>query len=182
MNRCGFEVVLTGSLPKSKVAGVRDAKGACPVPDRFTTGAGDVKFPCSVVVPVLNPRAVGVKLTLTEQLALTARDVPQLLVWAKSPLITTPVIASAESPELVNVMVWVELVVLSGAGAKVSDVGDAVARIACPVPLRETTGAVPGELLVKESTPVRAPRTVGVKVTLTVQFAPAAIDVPQLFV
>ena len=72
--------------------------------------------------------------------------------------------------------------VLSGAGAKLSDVGDALARIACPVPLSEITGGVPGELLVRESTPVRAPRTVGVKVTLTAQFAPAASDVPQLFV
>jgi len=175
-------LVLTGSLPKSKDAGVSDARKACPIPAKLTTGAGDVKFPCNATVPVREPRAVGVKVTLIEQLAPTAREVPQVLVWAKSPVIKTPVIVAVVSPELVNVTACAELVVLSGVPPKLSDAGDAVARTACPVPLRAADTVVPTKLPATDSVAVLLPRAVGANVTFTVQLAPAASDAPQLLV
>ena len=39
-----------------------------------------------VSVPVLAPVAVGLKVTLIAQFAPAATEVPQVLVWAKSPL------------------------------------------------------------------------------------------------
>jgi len=111
------------------------------VPDKFTTGAGEVKLPWSVTVPVREPRAVGVNVTFTAQLAPTASEVPQVLVWAKSPLTGTPVIVTGRSPELVNVIACAALVVFSRAAAKVNEAGEAVARIAWPVPDKFTTGA-----------------------------------------
>jgi len=41
-----------------------------------------VALSVTVIVPVRVPTAVGVKVTLMEQLAPAAREVPQLLVWA----------------------------------------------------------------------------------------------------
>ena len=41
-----------------------------------------------VSVPLREPMAVGVKVTLKVQLALAARLEPQVLVWEKSPLAT----------------------------------------------------------------------------------------------
>src|SRR5260221_6529155 len=51
-----------------------------------------------------------------------------------------------------------------------------------PVPDSETVAGLPGALLAMLSVPVREPVAVGVKVTLTVQDAPAARVVPQLLV
>ena len=50
------------------------------------------------------------------------------------------------------------------------------------VPDRLTTFGVLGALLAIVRLPLRAPRSVGVKVTLIVQFAPTATAAPQLFV
>ena len=54
-------------------------------------------------VPVRVPDAVGVKVTLTVQEALAAMLAPQLLLWAKSPLVLTPEIEAAAEPVLVTV-------------------------------------------------------------------------------
>src|ERR1700722_17630681 len=50
-----------------------------------------------------------------------------------------------------------------------------------PVPVRATVSGLPGALLLTESVPVADPAAVGANVTLTVQEAPAASEVPQLF-
>src|SRR6266852_8494681 len=94
----------------------------------------------------------------------------------------TPVIVIGASPAFVNVTVCAALVVFTGVAAKVNDAGDTVARTAWPVPLNATVGAVPGEPLVNDSTPLRTPLAEGVNATFTMQLAPAASDVPQLFV
>lgn len=51
-----------------------------------------------------------------------------------------------------------------------------------PVPLREIACGEPEALSVNVRVPVRAPLAVGVKVTETVHFAPAATLVPQVLV
>ncbi len=51
-----------------------------------------------------------------------------------------------------------------------------------PVPLRLTAAGAGLLLLDNDNDPARAPTAVGVKTTLIVQLAPAASDVPQLFV
>ena len=69
----------------------------------------------------------------------------------------------------------------------VSDVGESETvksgtPTATPVPVRLAVCVPLGALSVTVIVPVRAPATVGVNVTLMVQFAPAAKDAPQVFV
>src|SRR5258708_19057470 len=51
-----------------------------------------------------------------------------------------------------------------------------------PVPLREPVCGLPGALSATDSVPLRFPICVGLKVTLTVQLAPAANELPQVWV
>jgi len=78
---CGAEVVLTRCVPKVlKPMGEKDSAGAVPVPLRLKLGALPGRLPFSIRVPVTFPCAAGVKVTLTEQLALIARELPQVLL------------------------------------------------------------------------------------------------------
>jgi hypothetical protein len=51
-----------------------------------------------------------------------------------------------------------------------------------PVPVKVTVCSVEGALSLKVTYPVRVPVAEGEKVTCTVQFAPAASEVPQVLV
>jgi hypothetical protein len=62
-------------------------------------------------VPLRAPVAVGVKVTVIVQLAPAANVLPQLLVWAKSPLAATLLIVRGAFPVLLNVTVCAVLVV-----------------------------------------------------------------------
>ena len=53
-----------------------------PVPDKLAVCGLPVALSVSVIVPVRVPAAVGVNVTLMEQLAPAASEVPQVLVWA----------------------------------------------------------------------------------------------------
>jgi hypothetical protein len=64
-----------------------------------------------LTVPVRVPVVVGLKVTLMVQLAPAARVDPQLLLWAKSPLIATLLIVKLVDPVLVRVEVCAALVV-----------------------------------------------------------------------
>jgi hypothetical protein len=138
----------------------------------------------TVSVPVRVPEAVGRKVTDTEHVP-PAAIVPQVFVCVKSPLVVTPDTVADAEPVLVIVTFCAELLALTAVLANVSDVGLA-ARVAvpavAPVPDSDTVSAGLVALLLTVSVPVRAPEAVGVKVTLTVQLAPAAIDVPQVLV
>jgi len=57
----------------------------------------------TVSVPVCVPALVGVKTTLMVQLALPAREVPQLLVWLKAPVVAMLLMAMGWVPVLVSV-------------------------------------------------------------------------------
>jgi hypothetical protein len=83
-------------------------------------------------------------------------------------------------PVLVRVTLCAELVVPTSWLPKVSDVGETLAVRETPVPLRLTVCGLPlaSSLMLREA--LRLPVAVGVKVTLMVQLAPAATDVPQV--
>ena len=86
-------------------------------------------------------------------------------------------------PLLVSVTGCAELVVFSVWLLKVRLPGDSVtagALAAAPVPVRLTVWELPDALSVIVTIPVRVPVAVGVKVTLMVQFALAAKELPQV--
>ena len=137
-----------------------------------------------VTAAVRLPVAVGLKVTLIVQLAPAARPVPQLFVWAKSPLFV-PVIeieftGSDTAPQFVRVTTVAGLVVPTVRALKAIDVLES--DTAVPVPVNVTTWGLPGSESVMISVPARANAAFGAKVTLTRQFAPAARAVPQVVV
>jgi len=72
--------VLTAWAAKVRLVGETLAPGAVPVPDRETVWGLPDALSVMVRVPLREPVAVGVKVTLTVQVLLAARVVPQLLV------------------------------------------------------------------------------------------------------
>ncbi len=91
----GALVVLTGWLPKLRVVGEKVTATSAPVPLK---GMLALELPLTDRVPLSVPRTVGVKVTLMEQLAPAAKEVPQLFVWLKSPVVLKPVIVSGAPP------------------------------------------------------------------------------------
>lgn len=89
---------------------------------------------------------------------------------------------SVVSPVLVSVTDLAGLVVFTTWGAKDSEPGETLAAGPIPVPESEILGAVPEMLLFSMTLPLRLPRAVGLKVTLTVQTAPGGKALPQLLV
>jgi hypothetical protein len=80
---------------------------SCPVPDKVTVCGLPDALSAMARLADRDPAAVGMNTTLMLQLPAGARDVPQLLVWLKSPLLP-PVTAMREIdraafPLLVNV-------------------------------------------------------------------------------
>jgi antitoxin (DNA-binding transcriptional repressor) of toxin-antitoxin stability system len=137
-----------------------------------------------VTEPVRPPAAVGVNVTLTVQLAPVARLVPQLFVCAKSPLAAIELIDAAAVPVFCTVTDWLGLVWPATVVPNARLDGDAESDGpgAVPVPVRPALTGPFGSLVETVSVPLRDPLAFGEKVTLTVQLAPAARLVPQLFV
>src|ERR1700692_1918956 len=75
-----------------------------PLPDRATVVGLLLALLVTVRVPVRDPPAVGLNVTVTAQDAPTA-IVEQLLVWLKSPVTATPETVAEVVPELVTVTV-----------------------------------------------------------------------------
>src|SRR5580692_5654348 len=94
----------------------------------------------------------------------------------------TPDMLSAAAPVLVSTTVWAALGIPTLSMPKLRLVGERPTAGAVPVPVSETVWALPLALSVIVIAPLRVPVTVGVKVTLIAQFAPAATLVPQVFV
>ena len=68
-------------MPKAKLVGAKLAAGAIPVPERVTVCGLPVASSVTVIAPGWLPVAVGVKVTLMEQLAPAATEAGQVLVW-----------------------------------------------------------------------------------------------------
>ena len=100
-------------MPKARVVGAKLAAGAIPVPERVTVWGLPVASSVTVIVPGWLPVAVGVKVTLMEQLAAAAREAGQVLVSEYGALATMLVMFSAAVPELVRVTDCAALVVFT---------------------------------------------------------------------
>lgn len=139
----------------------------------------------TVNVPVRDPLATGLKVTVTVQLAPAAREVPQASDCEKSPLVEKPVRVNAAVPVLVRITSCAVLLVPTFWLAKLRLAGDNFAAGAVPVPVSPTVCsllAVPPLLSVIVSAPLRLPVAAGAKVTLIAQLAPGATEVPQVLV
>src|SRR5258705_11485587 len=92
------------------------------------------------------------------------------------------VMVSNASPVFVSVTVCAALVVPTLREPKLKLVGERLTTGAVPVPVRLTICGLPVASSVIVMVPVRVPVAVGVNVTLIVQLAPAATEVPQVLV
>ncbi len=159
-----------------------------PVPDRLTVCGLPVALSEIASAAVRDPLAAGVKDTTIVQLAPAATELPQLLFWTKSlalvPVKARLVILKVAVPVLVRVTHWDVLVTSTGWLEKARLVGERVAGpvAAVPVPERLTVWGLPLALSAMLSEAVQLPLADGVKVTLIVQLAPAATELPQLLV
>jgi hypothetical protein len=98
-------------LPKLRLVGDRLATLEIPVPLRLAVCGLPAALSVTLTVPLRDPVAVGVKVTWIVQLPPAGRLLPQVLVWAKSPLAAMPLIASVVALLLVSVNVCAALVV-----------------------------------------------------------------------
>jgi len=137
-------------------------------------------------VAVLVPVAVGVKPTVIVQLAPAATEPPQLFVWLKSPLLVPLIAKLVIVRRAVPVFVSVTFIGVSAVPTRILPndklVFDRLTTGPTPVPVRLAVCGLFVALSVTLSVAVRVPAAVGLKVTLIVQFAPAATLAPQLFV
>jgi hypothetical protein len=89
---------------KVKEAGERlTVDAATPVPVRLTVWVAGLALSVIVNVPLLEPVAVGLKVTLRVQLPPAATLEPQVLVWEKSPLAVMLVMLRAALPVFLSV-------------------------------------------------------------------------------
>jgi hypothetical protein len=124
-----------------------------------------------VTDPRTDPEAVGVKVTLIVQKALGAKGDAQVFVTPKPALEEIAVKVRAAVPVLVTVMVCGALVEPTTWAAKLRLVAESdTTGWSTPVPVRRIIWGLLGALSVRVSDPTLNPATLGVKVTLIVQF------------
>jgi len=134
----------------------------------------------NVSVPVADPIAAGENVTPTAQLAPAAMLAPHvLLAMAKFPLATILANASATFWRFVTVTDFTELVLPIATVPKLRLLEENVTG-ALPVPERPTACGLVRALSVNVSVPAADPMAAGVKVTPTLQFAPAARLAPHV--
>src|SRR5579859_1455715 len=116
----------TTVLPNVRLAGLAfsTGPGAVPVPDRLTVLVTPPAL--TVNVPVRDPAAVGLNVTLTVQEPFAAIDEPQLFVWAKSPVTEIPDTDAADPVGFDTVTVCAGLVEPVATDPKFSAVGETV--------------------------------------------------------
>src|SRR5207302_1146323 len=177
----GVLVVVSCCLPKPKPVGANTAPGPVPFPLSGTICGLPPALSASDSVPVRAPEAVGVKVTLRSEERRAGKDgglmgqaFAPVLVAAKSPEAANELIVKAAVPVFVSVTVIAVLVVASNWLPKSRLVGSKPTAGAVPFPRRGSICGLPPALSPSDSVPVRAPKAVGVKVTLMVQFPPAA--------
>src|SRR5947199_78002 len=177
----GALVVASSWLPKSRLSGDNPTPEAVPLRLSVFICGLPTASSASDSVPVRAPEAVGVNVTFMVQCSpapKVLRSFPTRrssdLVAAKSPEGANELIVKAAVPVFVSVTVIGALVVASGWLPKSRLVGANPTPGAVPFPLSVMICGLPPALSASDSVPVRAPEAVGVKVTLMVQFAPAA--------
>jgi len=184
----GWLVVPTIWSPKLRVFGEKETFGdvwVVPVPLRETVCGLPDALSVTESVPLRMPEVVGLNVTFTVQFAPAATVELQLIVSAKFALALIPEMVNVAVPELVSVTESGWLVAPTNSAPKLRVFGEKETfgdAWVVPVPLRETVCGLPDALSVTDSVPVKLPEVVGLNVTFTVQFAPAATVEPQLFV
>ena len=134
------------------------------------------------------PAEAGVKVTEIAQLAPAARELPQVLVWAKSeasvPPSVTALIVNDALPVFLSVTDWAAAVVPVSV-VKLSELGVSEttgASAATPVPLSAAVWGAPAALSVIVNVAVKLSADAGVKVTAMVQEESTVSELPQLLV
>jgi hypothetical protein len=100
---CALLLVPSFCAGKVKEVGERVTTGAVPVPVRLTVWAVGLALSVMVTTPVLVPAAVGLKVTLSVQLPLTATLDLHVFVWEKSPLTVMLVMLRVALPVFLSV-------------------------------------------------------------------------------
>jgi len=184
----GNWAALPGWTVAAGVAALTTYVAALPVPE-ITADCGEpAALSVTEMVAVKPAAAVGVKLTVMVQLAPAASDVLQVLVSPKLlalvPVTAMLVIVRGALPGLESVIVSGVAGVLTVVLEKVSGFG---LNTACgtsgtvAVPLTTADCGEPVALSATEIAALRPPAEAGVKLTVIVQLAPAASELPQLF-
>ena len=172
-------VLPTATVLKLKLL-VESVTGALPVPVRLTVCGLVIAVSVNVRTPAAEPRAVGVNVTPTVQLAPAATLAPHvLLATANGPLAVILVKLSATFRRFVTVTVLAELVLPTANVPKLNLVDERLTG-ALPLPIRLTVW-VPA-LSVIVAVPEAEPTTVGANVTWMVHDAAGAMLPVQLFV
>lgn len=117
----------TAALGSVRLVGVT-VSGSSPVPVSLTSCGLVPALSLKVSAPVTAPRALGLNVTFTVQLLPAASELPQLLVWLKSPLATIGPMDSGPEPELVNLTGLDALVVPAASFPKASVFAPTVAE------------------------------------------------------
>src|SRR4051812_17033027 len=131
---CGDEVSPTGSEPNDSELGAKDSPCVMPNPESDADCIELLSVTCNW--PFRCPEVVGVNVTLTLHDAAGIKTDGQLLVWAKSPVVTMLLIVRFEVPPFDNVIVCGELVVFTTWVEKSRLGGLKVMVEPIPVPLR----------------------------------------------
>ena len=163
---------------------VGESATSVPVPLRETVCGLPGALSVTDSVPLRFPICLGLKATLTVQLAPAANELPQVWVCAKSPalvpVIAIPLIVKVVVPTLVSVTVFAGLDVPRTTAPRFRLVSESLAVV--PTPVRPTFCGLPAALSVTLRVAVRVPLAVGLIVTLMLQLAPAANELPQVWV
>ena len=190
---CAVLVVPMDTLPKARLVGERPSSGAMPVPERLTVCGLPLALSVMLTEAVRLPLAAGLNVTLIVQLLPAATELPHVLVWAKSlallPVRARLVILKVALPVLLRVAICAVLVAPTDWLPKARLVGERpstgavpVVAVSLPVPERLTLCGLPQALPVMLTEAVRLPLAEGLNVTLIVQWAPAATELPHVLV
>jgi hypothetical protein len=178
-----FGALTEPTLRVPNATAVADSFTCVPVPVRGIVYGLPAALSTMVTEPLKGPDVSGRKVTEIVQVAPAANEVPQVWVWTKLPATAIDVIPNGPVPALRSVTIFAALVVLMSWTAKDSDAGERFTTPAeTPVPLSAIRCGLPLALSVRVTVPVRLPRTVGRNETEIVQEAPAATELPQVWV
>lgn len=175
----------TSRLPKIKLVADREIAGALmPRPVSETARGLPVALSLMVMAPLRVPAAVGPKTTRIAQLAELAKPLPQLLVWAKSPVAAMLVMVKGAVPVLVSVTVCEVLVVPMGWLAKFKALGERV-TVTLEVTVVVTvavlsSGLGSNSVAFTLAELVSVPAVVGVTTIVTVALQPSKHSRPRL--
>jgi hypothetical protein len=165
---------------KVRLAGENRTLAAIPVPLSGTVCGLLPALSVKVMDPVTVPVVVGVKATVILQLPPDAPPVPQVFVSEKLPEGAILEIDSLAPVLFVSLITLPALVVFTAWFANVRLVGDSSIIGVVPLPVMVTVWGLLLALSVTTTVPDKVPIAAGVKTTLTLQFPPAATELPQV--